>query len=266
MEIFLSWSGERSKLFATALHDWFPKVIQCLNPWISSSDIDKGEQWLSKLSDRLRDNKFGIICLTSENLNAPWVLFEAGALSSAIDKANVCPVLFDFTASQLKGPLSQFQATIFSEADMLALLKTINKKNEGQRLSDEQLTETFNVWWPKLEDKVKNIAQSPTNKPERSEKDMVEEILMLTRSFSKDYFRQEWEWNLNIGIRKILTCLTPREEKIIRMHHGIQERKDFSVSEIAESFQISQKQVNSLIKSAYTKLSKYNIIEILKQN
>ena len=162
-------------MFAKALHAWLPKVIQSLKPWLSSSDINKGDQWLSNLSEKLKKNNFGIICLTSENINAPWLLFEAGALSSAIDKSNVCPMLFDFEPSLLTGPLAQFQATQFIKSDILDLLKTINKKIESQTLSEKQLIETFDVWWPKIEDEINKIPKSFEKKPERSQKAMIEE-------------------------------------------------------------------------------------------
>ena len=44
MKVFLCWSGTRSKGIANALHEWLPRVIQALDPWISV-DIDKGARW-----------------------------------------------------------------------------------------------------------------------------------------------------------------------------------------------------------------------------
>jgi hypothetical protein len=264
MEIFLSWSGERSKSFAQIFYDWLPKVIQSIKPWMSSSDIDKGDQWLAKISEKLKINNFGIICLTSENVNAPWVLFEAGALSSKINQANVCPILFDFEPPLLSGPLSQFQATKFNKADILQLLKSVNKNIEPQKLPEKQLEETFEVWWPKLENEIAKVPKSSEKKPERSQKEMLEEVVMFTRAFSKDYFRQKWEWNISMGMRKTLARLTPREEKTIRMLHGIQEPKNYSIKEIATEFKLTQKEVTKIIQSAKTKLSQYNILEIIE--
>jgi hypothetical protein len=160
MEIFLSWSGERSRLFAEILHQWLPKVIQNVKPWMSSSDIDKGLQWTAEISGRLEQSNFGIICLTTESYKSPWLLFEAGAISSKIGKSKVCPLLLDFKPSILSGPLSQFQATEFTKDDIFKLLKTINKNLDSKKLTDNNLKETFDIWWPILEKEITKIPES----------------------------------------------------------------------------------------------------------
>ena len=89
MRVFLSWSGERSKSLALALKTWLPDVVQRLDPWISAKDIDRGTRWGVELSRELEKTDIGIVCLTPENVTAPWILFESGALSKALDKS--CP-------------------------------------------------------------------------------------------------------------------------------------------------------------------------------
>lgn len=80
---------------------------------MSAENIDKGDRWSIDISKQLEETHFGIICMTPNNLGAPWILFEAGALSKSIEKARVSPLLFgvgpsDFTSS----PLLQFQLTV----------------------------------------------------------------------------------------------------------------------------------------------------------
>lgn len=42
MRVFISWSGETSHKVALALHGWLPKVVQALNPWVSTEDMIYG--------------------------------------------------------------------------------------------------------------------------------------------------------------------------------------------------------------------------------
>ena len=78
MEILISWSGERSQSLARALREWLPGVLQRIAPWMSDMDIYSGSRWADELGTRLAKSNFGIDCVTPENSNAPWILFEAG--------------------------------------------------------------------------------------------------------------------------------------------------------------------------------------------
>src|SRR5262249_14346074 len=111
--VFISWSGERSKMVAAALYDWLPMVVQSARPWMSEEDIEKGSRGLDEIAKALEALSVGIVCLTPENLDRPWILFEAGALSKALsDKTRVCPYLFGGLRSEnVKPPLGMFQTT-----------------------------------------------------------------------------------------------------------------------------------------------------------
>ena len=109
MKVFISWSGETSKAVAETLHDWIPNVIQAVKPWISSENIDKGARWSADMAKQLGETRVGVICLTPDNLEEPWILFEAGALSKTLEQTYVCPYLFGVKPSNLKGPLFNFK-------------------------------------------------------------------------------------------------------------------------------------------------------------
>lgn len=188
-KIFISWSGTTSKAIATALHEWLPNVIQLVVPWMSAEDIDKGARWSSDIATQLEQARVGIICLTPENLTSPWILFEAGALSKTLEKTFVCPYLYGVDPANIRGPLVQFQVTIANRDDTNRLLHTINKSIGESALPEERIDIVFAQWWPILEKKLESIKLSDSTKPsqiqQRPDRDLLEEILELTRGLER---------------------------------------------------------------------------------
>jgi hypothetical protein len=163
MKIFISWSGNLSHEVALVLKDWIPSVIQNLETYVSSEDIDKGARWSNDISKELESSNFGILCLTKENIKEPWVNFEAGALSKVLDNSRVCPFLFGIKRSEIKsGPLFQFQSTIFKKEDVLKLMLSINK--DFGKLTEEKLKNHFKVGWPYLEDNLNKCLEKISDK------------------------------------------------------------------------------------------------------
>ena len=144
MKVFISWSKDKSKLTAEALNKWLPKVIQVVEPWISP-DIEKGKRWSQEINDNLEKTKIGIFCLNQENLNEPWILFEAGAMAKTKD-AYVCTFLLDIKPTDVHQPLGQFQHTKYEKEDIRKLVHTINSalgKYNEKELTKEVLDEAF---------------------------------------------------------------------------------------------------------------------------
>ena len=186
MEVFISWSGTRSERVAEALRGWLPGVIQSVNPFMSESDIDKGSRWVSELAIHLDNAQFGLICLTEENLRAPWLLFEAGALSKSLENARVVPYLYGFSQAQLQGPLAQFQASVANKSSTLDLMKSMNRASEGDGLDQPRLERAFETWWPELEKAFEDIPDAlEETPPPRTDRDILEEILRLSRQGSR---------------------------------------------------------------------------------
>nr|VFK54361.1 MAG: TIR domain-containing protein [Candidatus Kentron sp. TUN] len=227
MKVFLSWSGDQSHKVAMVFRDWFPSVIQSLNPYVSSEDIDKGARWSTDIAKELEDSTFGILCVTRDNLNAPWLIFEAGALSKTMDKSLVSPFLFDIKRSEVDGPILQFQSTIFEKEDIKKLLKSLNKACSDEKLSEDMLEKAFDVWYPSLEKELNKI--QPTTDVEKEEKNEVidsssnilEEILEISRLNQKllrssgEMHEQEIE-HMRHTFRKLNNTLELQSDKYIR--------------------------------------------------
>lgn len=187
MKVFLSWSGNKSHKVALTLRDWLPSVIQSIEPYVSSEDIDKGARWSTDIAKELEDSGFGILCVTKENLHAPWLTFEAGALSKKLEKSYVSPFLFDIKRSEINGPILQFQSTVYNKDDVLKLINTINKACGDNKLSDERIEKAFKAWYPTLQEELKKVTEKFKEKnteeevPEKEKQEILEELLELTR-------------------------------------------------------------------------------------
>jgi len=191
MKIFISWSGDVSHKTAKALRDWLPSVIQSITPYVSSEDIDKGARWSSDIASELDESSFGVLCVTPDNIHAPWLNFEAGALGKSVDKNRVCPFLFRIKRSDVTGPILQYQSTIHDKEDVFKLLKAINEACEDNGIEETRLEKTFEVWWPKLDEELEAIESNPENTPEHAESPeemsgyvsrVLEEVLDISRT------------------------------------------------------------------------------------
>ena len=185
MKVFLSWSGERSHRVACLLDEWLGCVIQAAQPWISSRHIDRGSLWFGQIGDQLKDTSVGVICLTRENKDRPWILFEAGALAKGLASARVCTLLIDLQASEIQDPLAQFNHTLPDEAGILRLVHTLNASLGERTLAQKTLDQVFETYWPQFEKKFSAIIAETSNMPAaapRPDSDILGEILENTRS------------------------------------------------------------------------------------
>lgn len=196
MKVFLSWSGARSREVANLLSDWLCCVIQASRPWVSTRDLDRGSLWFGEINDQLKDTTVGIICLTQENKNRPWILFEAGALAKGLSTARVCTLLIDLEPKDIEDPLAQFNHTFPNRESVLGLVRTLNGTLGAAGLDVRILEQVFNTYWPQFETRFKEVLGStesagPT-KP-RPKEDVLGEILENTRMLSSRIRKLEFE-------------------------------------------------------------------------
>lgn len=189
MKVFISWSGGTSKKVAELLREWLPTVLQTIKPYFTPSDIEKGTRWSSDIAKELDDSMAGIFCVTKENLNSQWLMFEAGAISKKVEQSLVCPILIGLDNSDIKGPLTQFQTTLFEKSDFKKLIAGLNKANIVNVLEETVLHSVFEKFWPDLEEKIKNILSKEgstdiQSADLRSDREVLEEILDLSRALA----------------------------------------------------------------------------------
>lgn len=242
MRIFVSWSGERSKLVANLLDEWLVCVLQACRPWVSTKDIDKGSLWFSEISDQLRETSVGIICLTQDNKTKPWILFEAGALAKGLTTSRVCTLLIDLEPRDVSDPLAQFNHTLPNNEGIYSLVKTINSALGTAGLDPKVLDKVFETYWPEFDrsfrEILKNVPSATGSSKPRDPDDILGEILDHTRSLTTRVRRIESEIRENnssqhdpINVRprlKYLSASEARTKAIELLRAGLEDEQILS--------------------------------------
>jgi hypothetical protein len=188
MKIFISWSGKFSQHTAISLKEWLPLIFPGIETFVSSESVRKGKRWSHVISKELATTNFGIVCLTPDNLEAPWLLFESGALSKSVSESSVFTLLFnELKPTDVKGPLEEFQHTRFEKEDFYKLVKAVNEVQGSAKHQEKNLLTIFNKMWDDLETEI-HLGAKAKDVPEieRDDKDMLRELLEIARQIAKD--------------------------------------------------------------------------------
>ena len=189
MRIFTSWSGDRSKDAAlglkSLLEQLFPETVQVF----VSEHISPGERWQERIETELEQSEFGILCLTRDNWQSPWLLFEAGAIAkrfTSTQVSRVVPYLIDdLPPAAERSPVAQFQHVRADRDGTYRLIEAINKVRENPRPADK-LKDAFKMWWTDLEQTLKTVqASNPGQPADRSDRELLETILLRVDSLSR---------------------------------------------------------------------------------
>jgi hypothetical protein len=236
MKVFISWSGERSRQVAELLNTWIQCVIQAVDPWVSSQNLDRGTLWFSEISNQLANTTYGIICLTKSNKEKPWILFEAGALAKGLSSSRVFTFLIDLYPQDIEDPLAQFNHTLPNKDGLTKLIYSINNSLEAKRLTDIILTNVIETYWPQFEKEFKKIIEETpekiTTKP-RSQDDILTDVLNSVRNLEKRMRNDNVEKAINPTSREIKRIKMPSLRDIQLELHKDRERADIA-SEIRE--------------------------------
>jgi TIR domain-containing protein len=171
--IFVSWSGERSRSAALGLKSLLLDVLgESLDVFISAH-MEPGVVWVQELGRELEGSDFGILCLTQDNIQSSWLLFEAGAIAKNFGAARVVPYLIDDLV--LTGPLSQFQSVRADHQGTLRLLQSINGLRETPAQLD-RLQRRFDKWWADLEQTLANLPAVAHPGADISDRSLLETI------------------------------------------------------------------------------------------
>lgn len=157
-KIFISWSGDSSQEIAIQLKKCLEEEIFSgtdLTCFVSVVGISSGANWWNKIKKELKKCKLGILCITDENIKAPWIYFEAGAMTAR--SVPTIPILFCCNLKALDGsPIKANQGIEFhKKCQFLKMINDINKDMELLSISSSQLEVISNEAYNKLEEILK---------------------------------------------------------------------------------------------------------------
>ena len=169
--------------------------MQNVEVWLSSESIASGQLWVAQLKEALSQTNFGISMVTKANMNAPYLLFEAGALSK-LNEGRLVPILCDLRVIELKGPLSSFQSVGVNAHDFWKLVSSVNEASED-KVEEPRLKRNFDKWWPDFERDFASInfdEEGEASGPETPDKRLsnIEDALetLLKSTLQRDVFLQ----------------------------------------------------------------------------
>lgn len=227
MEVFLSWSGDYSRELAEKFNKWLPKVIQNVTPFMSEKDLKLGSVWNDKINESLTDSIVGILFITPDNINSSWLNYEAGALSKTVDsESRIIPIVFGSDDPEIlisDSPLKQFQTLLHTnETEIVKLVHALNANLE-KPLSQDNLMESFQVWWPDLRDDLKKIDEKYREKIriKKSEKKNGD----LTEKGLSGKLLQQISENVDLLIRRSLSNPTSYRlphQAVIDLDRGVE--------------------------------------------
>lgn len=230
MKVFMSWSGDQSRELAEALSKWLESVLQSVRIYFSPTSVEKGTQWFNGVSRNLEEAKIAILVLDRSNLNSEWLHFEAGAVSKGTDQNRVCAIAFGIKKEDIKGPLSQFQASEFNKVELLQLLETLNNQLGENKLKTDVLNNVFEIFWPRLDKQVESILNKdpnsetsiraePRSEFETDVKEIKEIVTLLARrnSFTREnrQFPDRVTIDLLSGIEELINVTGLADQELI---------------------------------------------------
>jgi len=240
MNVFLSWSGDSSKAVASVLRNRLKLVFPEVTFWMSDRDVQAGQRWGDELDRQLEATHFGILCLVPSNLMAPWLIFEAGALSKSVESSRVVPYCVGIRAEDVQGPLSRFQSVSADETGTRKLVGSINTVLENKR-SDSELEWIYEKWWPDFRGDLESIPAASARGPAQV---TVERILCAATSqfeeLGADHDMEILEANYpntvtrlrGVGFRELRDILTHESFQIIHFLGYVETKTgDFIFSE-----------------------------------
>lgn len=149
MNVFVSWSGCRTRVLAAALGRLLHSLQLGVNAWSSAQGITAGKLWRTELFKQLKRARIGIICVSRYSVKSEWVQFEIGALCTSLPDEHLFPYLVDIDADAVPDTLKDLQCCRANEEETWQLVGAIHRLVHDSE-PDERCRTAFDDHWPAL--------------------------------------------------------------------------------------------------------------------
>ncbi|MEP1095971.1 MAG: TIR domain-containing protein [Cyclobacteriaceae bacterium] len=145
-KIFLSWSKQRSKRLAKEVKLLFENLFGSNVKMFISAGMEKGSLVDAGIHDALLESKICLVCITSESLKSPWLMYEAGTVFGS--GGIVIPILFEEIPdwhSWIDKPLVRYVPVRYdgSNEDFLKLVNKVEEEFKVKALNFERNWDSF---------------------------------------------------------------------------------------------------------------------------
>lgn len=164
MKLFICWSERRGRAVAECLANALKEDPLRFDVGMSP-DIAKGAVWFQEITSSLNGVDAGIVVMTPESLDSPWLHFEAGLLAAKFNsggdrRPRIYPYLLHPEPLEVRGPLGQYQLTVATGEDTCALVRQLlDDRAEDAHWNDPKIRES---WWAGLAADLQQHAATQT--------------------------------------------------------------------------------------------------------
>lgn len=164
-KIFISWSKESAQKVAKGLKkviedEIFPGTgLQC---FVSKFDIAAGTDWYPTIKDEIKTCDLGILCITNENVAAPWIFYEAGGMAAR--EVPTIPLLIGCEIRALgDSPLQGKQCVDFlDKTEFVKMIEDINARL-GELLPSSIVTHMAEVKYDEMKNDLASTLDQLSN-------------------------------------------------------------------------------------------------------
>lgn len=257
--VFISFSKRETTKVAEVItgiiNSIYPKNKTNVEVFFSPEKIKAGG-FRGQILDAMRNAKFAISVLSPENKESPWLMYEAGALSLAVEQngGHLMPYLFCRHGSEVESTIEDLQYAQYQRDDednqdqLVSLMENLNSSLSKENQVDlMEIEKKINKSWNSIDKKFERIAYNLYN-PAASATNIKSLDSKSNDSVSISPIEGNLETNRQSHIR-IADDFVPRtpgdiEEKFERMLRTQIPRKWIQRNEVDEKYNATRVIVN----------------------